>query len=169
MHTIRGRLGVLAGLLAAASLALGLLMAGPTSAAAAPAPQTEYSRVVADPTVTTPRSPWCPPGWTRTGTFLAWKTSTWQRTVRGLNYDRQIRFRFTGGVYARYTYSNCHQSATHFFSTATYYQVKACIRPGACQLSGWLSYKQRPPSPGYRFPSRWVGWDPFAGIFRVFR
>jgi hypothetical protein len=122
----------------------------------------------ATPSVT-PRSPWCKPGWYRTGTFLTWKTSPWQSTVRGLNYSRKIRFRFTGGIYARYTYSNCHQSATHFFSSATYYQVKSCIRSWSCSISGWQSYKKRPPAAGYRWPSRYVGWDVYAWIFRVFR
>jgi hypothetical protein len=89
--------------------------------------------------------------------------------VKGPDYKREIQFRFTGGIYARYTYSNCHQSATHFFSSATYYRVKACIRPYACKIGAWQKYKKRPPSPGYRFPSRWVGYDIYARVFWVFR
>jgi hypothetical protein len=172
MDTIRVRLGRLAGLLVAASLALGLLAAAPASAAPAPAVPAKLpaaDRAAATAPSVTPRSPWCKPGWYKTGTFLTWKTSPWQSTVRGLNYSRTIRFRFTGGVYARYTYSNCHQSATHFFSSATYYQVKSCIRSWSCSISGWQSYKKRPPAAGYRWPSRYVGWDMYAWIFRVFR
>lgn len=102
--------------------------------------------------------------WTKYGDYITSEISPWFNSVRGIDFSRQIQFRVGSGIYATRTTATCLVQRTRF-TIASAYRVTQCARPGACRVTPWLRYGRNLKSPGFRFPGKNVGYDPYAYIY----
>ncbi len=104
-----------------------------------------------------------PDGWAKINDGIGEQYSPWLDTAKGLDFQRLIQFRALGGERAR----ECATGREARFDYAGAYRLKSCLKPTACQLTGWIEYGENPgPDPGHRFPDQAVGWDRFYKTFR---
>jgi hypothetical protein len=93
--------------------------------------------------------------------------SPWFDTAKGLDFSRSIKFRALGGERAR----QCATGRLAFFDGADAYKVRSCLKPTACQVTGWITVNNRTvgPGSGHRFPDLVAGWDIYYKIFRTWK
>jgi len=106
-----------------------------------------------------------PDGWRKTRDLVGETYSPWYDTAKGVDFSRQIQFRSLGGEEA----FQCGTGRRASFNYSTDFRLTSCLKPTACQLTGWLGYTGREslPDAGHRFPNKAVGWDRFYKIFRT--
>lgn len=107
-------------------------------------------------------------GWAKVNYAIGDSTSPWFDTAQGIGFKRKIQFHAPSGVIADRCVGGraTGEQATFFYANT--YRIESCMRPTACNLTGWTNYSKRPEKPaGYRWPNQAAGLDPFYNIYRT--